>query len=820
MRWLLKHLGNIRAAKSFPSAALPLTTVRMDDKEVKWPSSLVCFGTLSCLCFKETVVCSRVITMNIRDPKDGSLISLQIAFKHVNFIRIVQQNLKQALVLHVSSYCAKRIRKMFSADPETIHQYFDAESDDWNKRFVIVDFTDCSGGQLELLMQVLSFAATRKASFKQEDMFNSTTSFFNSTPDDRFSSLINCLTLGPHVKASASKLLDSFGNRKQNPDCSLKPTSSNAEKEQFAEKKRSHDVDIEIIAKRVKQNGKELQSSPASSSKKDDDLNANIGQIYSPSKKAVSPQEVLPKRQGISPVKKLSNAVHSVQTSQQQPKLYRQILPKPVPSVSKVATLVPVSSSILTTLSTSRPMIKTISVVSAPSQPRGLLAVGRNASSATAIIGTSPTVPSRPQNVTSVAKTNSTADNRKGQLTRDLTPCKTTSSLDNNSSTSSNYLTSLRKSSVSNGAPRPFTAKSGKEELVKERERLREKQHIVMLQYPRGGDSEAIKISAKDIDALQPGELLNDNIICFYLKYIRNELVSSEKRNSYFFFDTFFYSSLTKGVRSAKDRYKQLAENYEVVQRRTRKVDLFSKDYIVVPICEAQHWYVAIITYPRAAILTKESADVENKLKNSEVSLQRGNPQLLPRGVCKAHIVILDSFVDYNETKCFLVMGSLLKYLECEYNARRRPSASQNEYFDRRRFDMLCPRGIPQQKNVYDCGIYMLKYLEYFLVKPPEFLRRSDTFLRWYPKFSVDNTRENILSHLKQLCSEEKWNAYMEYRKMDEHYTDLIGDRTVISPAPSPEPEPLRRIVSESDLSVEETFPIKKRQKRRNSSTF
>ncbi|VDD91770.1 unnamed protein product [Enterobius vermicularis] len=113
-----------------------------------------------------------------------------------------------------------------------------------------------------------------------------------------------------------------------------------------------------------------------------------------------------------------------------------------------------------------------------------------------------------------------------------------------------------------------------------------------MLQYPAEGDPEPIKISIKDIDALQPGELVNDNIICFYLKYIRNELVSPERRDSIFFFDTFFYSSLTKGVRSSKNYCKQLIENYESVQRRTRKVDLFSKDYIVVPICEAQHWLV------------------------------------------------------------------------------------------------------------------------------------------------------------------------------------------------------------------------------------
>jgi sentrin-specific protease 7 len=61
--------------------------------------------------------------------------------------------------------------------------------------------------------------------------------------------------------------------------------------------------------------------------------------------------------------------------------------------------------------------------------------------------------------------------------------------------------------------------------------------------------------------------------------------VPSEK---VFFFNTYFYTALTKNT-GRKDI------NYDAVKRWTSKDDIFSHDYIVVPINEDTHWYLAII---------------------------------------------------------------------------------------------------------------------------------------------------------------------------------------------------------------------------------
>ncbi len=98
-------------------------------------------------------------------------------------------------------------------------------------------------------------------------------------------------------------------------------------------------------------------------------------------------------------------------------------------------------------------------------------------------------------------------------------------------------------------------------------------------------------LESRDLERLEDGEYLNDNLIEFYLKYLKNQLeqTSAEMAEKVYFFNTFFFASLTR-----KEK-RGININYEAVQKWTRSIDIFSYDYVVVPICESQHWYVAII---------------------------------------------------------------------------------------------------------------------------------------------------------------------------------------------------------------------------------
>ena len=110
------------------------------------------------------------------------------------------------------------------------------------------------------------------------------------------------------------------------------------------------------------------------------------------------------------------------------------------------------------------------------------------------------------------------------------------------------------------------------------------------LTYPKIGKNKTT-VEWSDLERLDEGEFLNDNLIGFYLRYLEQRLLVErpELAKRVYFFNTFFFTTLTSAHKGRK-RF-----NYEGVQKWTRFVDLFTYNYVIVPINEQAHWYLAII---------------------------------------------------------------------------------------------------------------------------------------------------------------------------------------------------------------------------------
>lgn len=111
--------------------------------------------------------------------------------------------------------------------------------------------------------------------------------------------------------------------------------------------------------------------------------------------------------------------------------------------------------------------------------------------------------------------------------------------------------------------------------------------------YPPGpGHKRTATVDRGDIPRLDEEEFLNDSLVNFYLRYLEHDLEQKrpEVAKRIYFQNSFFYERLTKPAAGGKKGI-----DYAAVQRWTKGVDLFSKDYIIVPVCENIHWYVAII---------------------------------------------------------------------------------------------------------------------------------------------------------------------------------------------------------------------------------
>ncbi|KAJ4377297.1 hypothetical protein N0V83_000121 [Neocucurbitaria cava] len=124
-------------------------------------------------------------------------------------------------------------------------------------------------------------------------------------------------------------------------------------------------------------------------------------------------------------------------------------------------------------------------------------------------------------------------------------------------------------------------------------------------------------VDFNDLPRLDEEEYLNDSLIDFYMIYLFNKF--NVPSNKVYFFNTYFYTQLTKNT-------GRQSMNYKAVERWTSKIDVFSYDYIVVPINEATHWYLAIIC--NVANIDQTSS-IEEVDKDLEEALERSRQDLV-----------------------------------------------------------------------------------------------------------------------------------------------------------------------------------------------
>lgn len=147
-----------------------------------------------------------------------------------------------------------------------------------------------------------------------------------------------------------------------------------------------------------------------------------------------------------------------------------------------------------------------------------------------------------------------------------------------------------------------------------------------ILRYPYHESS--IVLLARDFERLFDGELLNDTIIEFGLKLMHDEIRNRDPdlADSIYIFNTFFYKLLSDS--SVENSYRRLQR---WTSRKSNKVDLFSKKYIVVPICEDFHWYLALIVNPNFMLVDQDqNLSGSSEQSRDEAALSPKAATLLP----------------------------------------------------------------------------------------------------------------------------------------------------------------------------------------------
>ncbi|XP_062203931.1 uncharacterized protein LOC133906150 isoform X2 [Phragmites australis] len=208
--------------------------------------------------------------------------------------------------------------------------------------------------------------------------------------------------------------------------------------------------------------------------------------------------------------------------------------------------------------------------------------------------------------------------------------------------------------------------------------------------YPNG-DPDAVSISKRDVELLLPETFVNDTIIDFYVKYLSMRIEPTEKRR-YHFFNSFFFRKLAD-LDKDQGRAPEGRAAFLRVRKWTRKINVFEKDFLFIPVNFNLHWSLIVLCYPGEVATFKD-----------------GDMELSDKAPCILHMDSLKG--SHNGLK-----DIIQSYLWEEWKERHPESASDNpDKFLNLRFVSL---ELPQQDNSFDCGLFLLHYVEHFLMDAP-----------------------------------------------------------------------------------------------------
>lgn len=289
----------------------------------------------------------------------------------------------------------------------------------------------------------------------------------------------------------------------------------------------------------------------------------------------------------------------------------------------------------------------------------------------------------------------------------------------------------------------------GQSRTVRTRNRLRSSaQHMPtrLIQYPAAPSKGRISVTSEDLLCLKHGEFLNDVIIDFYLKYLLMEGVGGAVAERSHVFSSFFYKQLSKRRAAGEDAIATIPDRHTRHQRVktwTRNVDIFSKDFLFIPVNQECHWFLVLVCFPGLEQSRVEPFSPGSDVIKSGFGLRSQTPPECTQKGCgkttvlqRPVLLVMDSLkLSHHENVTRLIRDYLWAEWQVQRGSKRLFSSVTLKSFNCR---------VPQQDNSSDCGLYLLQYAQVFLQNPVvdfEFPVRLET---WFPRQQIRDKRNEI----------------------------------------------------------------------------
>ena len=199
-------------------------------------------------------------------------------------------------------------------------------------------------------------------------------------------------------------------------------------------------------------------------------------------------------------------------------------------------------------------------------------------------------------------------------------------------------------------------------------------------------------------------------------------MIPDHVRERTLLFNSFFFHKLTSKATPLESDVSR-DTHLQKVKKWLRGDDIFSKDYLIVPVNRSKHWFLLIVC--------NHSRVPDANGPSNAVSLE------VEKRPC---ILLMDSLGAVRSGGRNKLTDPLRKLLKAEWTERGGPQKNflLTDIPDRR-------VQVTEQDNYYDCGLYLLQYVELFLKDPVAVLSsETNDFKRWIDRRIMHDKRSKI----------------------------------------------------------------------------